>query len=216
MSAPDPSHRDPNHRAGRPKSAAKRDAIIAAAQNRFIQDSYDRVSLDVIAADAGVSKVTIYSHFPNKDALFIAAVSAGCSEVFGRVDLNTADTGAIDEVLYQLGCDFLSMIFDPQVERLHAVILSEGPQRPELPQMFYETVVQRSTQMFADYLQAQAERGAITLDDPYTGAVQFLSMVQGEFRYRVEFGLPAARREEFEPYVRACVSTLMRAWRKPA
>jgi TetR/AcrR family transcriptional regulator, mexJK operon transcriptional repressor len=208
MSPPDPAPRP-----GRPKSPAKRDAIIAAAQHRFTQESFDRVSLDLIAADAGVSKVTIYSHFPNKEALFIAAVSAGCEAVFARVDLNAPDTGPIEDVLYQLGCDFLGMIFDPDVDRLHAVILSEGPHRPELPQMFYDSVVRRSTELFAAYLKVQAACGVIAIDDSYNAAVQFLAMVQGEFRYRVELGLPAARREEIEPYVRGCVATLLRAWR---
>lgn len=205
---------DPAPRSGRPKSPAKRDAIITAARHRFTQESYGRVSLDVIAADAGVSKVTIYSNFPNKEALFIAAVSTGCEEVFGRVDLNAPDHGPIEDVLFQLGCDFVAMIFDPEVERLHAVILSEGPHRPELAQMFYDTVVRRSTELFAAYLQLQADRGVIAIDDSYNAAVQFLAMVQGEFRYRIELGLPAARRDETEPYVRDCVATLLKAWRR--
>jgi TetR/AcrR family transcriptional repressor of mexJK operon len=204
---------DPAQRPGRPKSAARRDAILEAAQKCFTQEAYDRVSLDAVAEMAGVSKVTIYSHFPNKEALFVAALSAGCEEVFARVHLDADTAGPIEEVLYHLGCEFLEMIFAPDAERLHAVILSEAPHRPELPQMFYETVVRRSTCMLAAYLEARAEAGHIRLAAPYTAAVQFLAIVQGEFRYRVELGLPTARRDEIEPYVRDCVATLLAAWR---
>lgn len=201
-------------RPGRPKSPAKRDAIVAAARKLFTAEAFDRVSLEAVAAEAGVSKVTIYSHFESKEALFIAAISAGCEAVFERIDLGTGESGPIDEVLFRLGCDFLDMIFDPEVERLHAVILSEGPHRPALPQMFYETVVRRSTAQFANYLEAQATKGRLTLSDPYMAAVQFLAIVQGEFRYRVELGLPATRAEEIEPYVRSCVRTVLSAWEK--
>lgn len=199
-------------RPGRPKSSTKRDAIIAAAQRRFTQEPYDRVSLDEIAADAYVSKVTIYANFPNKEALFVAAISTSCDAVFGKVDLNAPDSGPVDTVLYRLGSEFLDMIFDPEVERLHAVIMSEGPNRPQLPQMYYDSVVRRSTEVLAAYLKSQADRGWLAIDDPYTAAVQFIAIVQGEFRYRVELGLAKARREEREAYVRACVATLLRAW----
>lgn len=209
LSAPAPF----SSRSGRPRSETKREAVIAAARRLFTQETFDRVSVDAVAAAAGVSKVTIYSHFPNKEALFVAAISASCDNVFAKVDLGAGDVGPIEDVLFRLGCEFLAMIFDPEVDRLHAVILSEGPHRPELPQMFYDSVVQRSTAMFAGYLKAQSDRGVLKIDDAYMAAVQFLAMVQGEFRYRVELGLPAARAEEVQPYVRACVSTLLRAWR---
>jgi TetR/AcrR family transcriptional repressor of mexJK operon len=204
---------DPASRPGRPKSAARRDAILEAAQKCFTHEAYDRVSLDAVAEMAGVSKVTIYSHFPNKEALFIAALSAGCEEVFARVHLDADAAGPIEDVLFQLGCDFLRMIFAPDAERLHAVILSEAPHRPELPQMFYETVVRRSTCVLASYLEAQAEAGRVKIPDAYTAAVQFLAIVQGEFRYRVAFGRPTARREDIEHYVRSCVTMLLCAWR---
>lgn len=199
-------------RTGRPKRETKREAVITAARRLFTQESFDRVSVDAVAAAADVSKATIYAYFPNKEALFIAAISAGCDEVFARIDLNAGAAGPLAEVLFRLGCEFLAMIFDPEVDRLHAVIIAEGPHRPALPQMFYEAVVYRSTTMFAEYLKAEADRGALVIDDPYTAAVQFLAIVQGEFRYRVELGMPAARSEEIEPYVRACVATLLRAW----
>ncbi|MFO0334219.1 MAG: TetR/AcrR family transcriptional regulator [Pseudomonadota bacterium] len=200
-------------RRGRPKSAEKHDAIVAAARTLFTQESYERVSLDAVAAAAGVSKVTIYSHFPDKEALFVAAIGAGCGDVFGRVDLGAPDAGPIEQVLFELGCDFLEMIFDPEVDRLHATILSESRRRPELPRMFYDTIVHRMTELFAAYLQRQAEAGRIRIGEPYTTAVQFLAMVQGEFRYRVELGMPTATREERAAYVRTCVDTLLRAWR---
>lgn len=203
-----------NRQPGRPKSALKREAIVDAARRLFTGEPFERVSLDAIAAEAGVSKVTIYSHFPNKEALFIEAISASCAAVFERVNLEagaTADSG-LDEVLTQLGCDFLEMIFDPEVDRLHAVILGDGPRFPELPKMFYETVVVRSTGILADFLAAQAKAGRIACADPFVAATQFLAIVQGDFRYQVELGLPRVRRDEMERYVRACVAVLLKAW----
>lgn len=50
----------------------KRAAIVDAAIEEFLASGYDATSMDRIAAHAGVSKRTIYNHFPSKDALFVA------------------------------------------------------------------------------------------------------------------------------------------------
>ena len=55
---------------GRPKDPGKRAAILDAAKRMFVSHGFERVSMDQIAAEAGVSKLTVYSHFGDKDRLF--------------------------------------------------------------------------------------------------------------------------------------------------
>ena len=54
-------------------SEAKRQGILEAATRLFTEQGYDGTSVDDIAAEAGVSKQTVYSHFGNKEKLFGAA-----------------------------------------------------------------------------------------------------------------------------------------------
>ena len=49
----------------------KHDAIAAAALVLFARDGYERTSVDAIAAEAGVSKRTVYSHYGDKENLFL-------------------------------------------------------------------------------------------------------------------------------------------------
>ena len=51
----------------------KRDAIGRAALTLFASDGYERTSVDAIAAEAGVSKRTVYSHYGDKESLFLSA-----------------------------------------------------------------------------------------------------------------------------------------------
>ena len=60
-------------RTGRPADEAKREAILAAAAASFFEHGFAASSIEQIAADAGVSKVTIYNRFGDKRALFAAA-----------------------------------------------------------------------------------------------------------------------------------------------
>ena len=59
---------------GRPKDLGKRSSILEAAKRLFSMEGFAGVSMDQIAAEAGVSKLTVYSHFGDKEALFFAAV----------------------------------------------------------------------------------------------------------------------------------------------
>src|SRR3546814_8328288 len=63
---------------GRPKDLAKGAAILDAAKRMFTEHGFDRTSMDQIASEAGVSKLTVYSHFRDKEALFAAAVQSPC------------------------------------------------------------------------------------------------------------------------------------------
>ncbi|WP_457395457.1 TetR/AcrR family transcriptional regulator, partial [Roseateles sp. P5_E1] len=63
---------------GRPKDLGKRAAILEAAKSLFVEQGYNGVSMDSIAAQAGVSKLTVYSHFGDKETLFTEAVKSTC------------------------------------------------------------------------------------------------------------------------------------------
>ncbi|WP_119696564.1 TetR/AcrR family transcriptional regulator [Microbacterium halotolerans] len=58
----------------RRRSEAKRAAILDAAEARFLADGYEQASVDAIAAQAGVSKRTMYDHFGEKGAIYLRAV----------------------------------------------------------------------------------------------------------------------------------------------
>ncbi|HVI96538.1 MAG TPA: helix-turn-helix domain-containing protein, partial [Anaeromyxobacter sp.] len=57
---------------------AKRRQILDGARLVFGELGYERASVDLIAARAGVSKATVYNHFADKQALFVAAVVEEC------------------------------------------------------------------------------------------------------------------------------------------
>lgn len=54
--------------------SAKRDHLIATAQRLFYRDGYRIVGIDTLLAEAGVAKMTLYNHFPSKEALIVAVI----------------------------------------------------------------------------------------------------------------------------------------------
>ena len=66
---------------GRPKDPAKRAAILEAAKTLFLAGGFSGTSMDAVAKEAGVSKLTVYSHFSDKETLFSAAIEAKCQNM---------------------------------------------------------------------------------------------------------------------------------------
>ncbi|MFW5415679.1 TetR/AcrR family transcriptional regulator [Nocardiopsis sp. CNT-189] len=52
---------------GRGRGERTRDALRAAAYRLFLEDGYDRTPVARIAAEAGVSHMTFFRHFPTKE-----------------------------------------------------------------------------------------------------------------------------------------------------
>lgn len=63
------------------KGAQTRRAVLQAAIDRFARDGYRSTSVAVIARDAGVGGTVPYAYFPNKEALFLAALDEDAAAV---------------------------------------------------------------------------------------------------------------------------------------
>ncbi|MEA3011130.1 MAG: hypothetical protein QOJ91_2822 [Sphingomonadales bacterium] len=61
-------------------AAATRDALLAAARRRFLEESYENVGLREIAGDAGVDVALVSRYFGSKEALFREVMRKAPSE----------------------------------------------------------------------------------------------------------------------------------------
>ena len=72
-------------RAKRSGGRSKRDAVLDAAVDLLMLNGYDGTSMDAVAAQAGVSKTTVYAHFADKLELFKAVLQHGSLELGQRL-----------------------------------------------------------------------------------------------------------------------------------
>lgn len=79
--------------------------LLAVATEAFAHRGYDAVSLSDVAAAAGLSKSAVYRHFPSKEELFLAAVSAAVAEVTAAFEERTGCSGRVspDRAASELG-----------------------------------------------------------------------------------------------------------------
>lgn len=85
------------------KKNEKRAAILQAAQAEFEGKFFADVTLENIAARAGVGKGTLYLYFKNKEDLFLQLAVDGMDEMTARVKEMIASEGVYEDVFFQLG-----------------------------------------------------------------------------------------------------------------
>lgn len=172
-----------------PVSAAKREAIIKAAANVFMTSGYEAASMDQIAAAAGVSKQTVYSHFGAKDLLFEGIVKSRCASLMGSDDLPVDIDGDVETVLTTTALRFMRLVTSGEGLTLYRVILAESGRFPELAKAFYRAGPRAATDRLAVYLAAQAKIETIKVDDPQTSAEMFFAMLRDDLYLRCLLGL---------------------------
>jgi TetR/AcrR family transcriptional repressor of mexJK operon len=198
---------------GRPKDLGKRAAILDAAKRLFVAQGFAGVSMDQIAADAGVSKLTVYSHFGDKEALFAAAVQAHFEQQLPESLFAAADAAPLHDGLMQIARAFFAMIMDPDALAGHRIMCTPQVVESGMPQQAWEVGPQRAIDMVADVLRHHLERGELEIDDVPRAASQFLCLVKGDLHQKVVFGcapLPAAH--EAEAQLEGAVDMFLRAY----
>ena len=188
----------------------KHGAISDAARRVFLRDGY-RASMDLVAAEAGVSKQTVYNHFGSKEGLFRAIVE-GCSEEFLTVLVEReAGGGDARETLHQFGLRFLALVLDPQSLALHRMLVAEAPRFPDLAAEVYRAGPGRAVRRLAAYLEQQDRRGTLVVPDPVLSAEQFLGSLTGHVHFRALVGVARPSPAEIERIVRHAVGSFLGA-----
>jgi TetR/AcrR family transcriptional repressor of mexJK operon len=173
---------------GRPKDPGKRAAILDAAKRMFVSHGFERVSMDQIASEAGVSKLTVYSHFGDKESLFGEAVRAHCEQGMPTSLFVAEPETPLRERLTTIGNAFFSMIMTPEAIAGHRILCSPQVATSAMPAVFWEAGPQRVQQSFADLLEGRVAAGELEIDDCQRAASQFFTLLKGEPHAHAVFG----------------------------
>lgn len=176
---------------GRPADAAKHAAIIEAAIGSFFARGYAASSIEHIAADAGVSKVTVYSHFGDKRALFSAAVETECERLRDHFSIASIERGSVRDRLLAIGEAMVAFLSRPEMIQFDRRIAAETEHEPEIGAAFLAAGPHRVKRAFAGLLRAMTESGEIAVEDTELAAEQFVSMCKGMGDLERRFGRPS-------------------------
>ncbi|MEV0231983.1 TetR/AcrR family transcriptional regulator [Nonomuraea sp. NPDC050786] len=195
------------------RSPVKRRAILDAAIKVFTDQGYARTSVDAIAAVAGVGKQTVYSHFGDKEQLFLAAIQEARSSVgVTPAEPPIAFSGDPREDLVVLGERILDIALSPRVSAMHRLTIAEVAHHPELQRTWRESSASADHDVLG-YLRACDGDGRLRVPDPIRAARQFAYLVITEGRVETAYGMLPLRPERRHAIAADAADLIVRAHR---
>jgi len=179
----------PRERSGRSKDAHKRAAILHAARTLFFAHGLDQTAIEDIAAAAGVSKVTVYGHFGDKETLLEAVIRAQASEIEQSLIRPRARGAPLADVLDALGDALLGVMTSPDMEACDRLLSVEAERHPELARRYYEAGPGYVHAQLAAVLAEAIGRGEIAPDDPPRVAEDLIGLWKGMMPVERRFGV---------------------------
>ena len=200
-------------RLGRPRSEAKRQAILTAATEVFLDLGFGAASMDSVAQRAAVSKATVYKHFGSKEKLFGAIIESRCRALMSPLLTPEIRSNELEATLRAIADRFVDLIMDASALALYRVVIAEAPRFPELARVFYENGPEQAIGNLAGYLSEETERGHLVISDSVGAAEQFFSLLSGYVHVRALLGMGACRpTSDLTDHIAGVVRTFMRAF----
>lgn len=195
--------------------APKRHQILTGARQVFGELGYERASVDVIAARAGVSKATVYNHFQDKEALFVACSSQEADEMRAELRASIAAPGGeLVPALQAIGERVVEFLISPSIVSLYRHTLAEVARLPEIGATVHERGPKAIYDAVATRLARWSDEGALQIDEPRWAAVHFVKLCEADLVLRARLGVLARPADaEVQDAVRRGVKAFVRAYR---
>lgn len=143
----------------------KRQAIVEAAIAEFRSSGFESTSMDKIAATAGVSKRTVYNHFPSKDELFAQILHELWNSSAWQAEQPYDPAVPLREQLIGLLSKKMAMLQDSYFLDLARVAIAEAIHSPERAQEMVSRMTRREEEA-AVWLRAAQADGKLLKADP--------------------------------------------------
>ncbi len=201
---------------GRPKDMEKRAAILASAKALFIRNAFAGTSMDAIAAAAGVSKLTVYSHFGDKDNLFREVIRSRIHDLLPEQIYAFDPAVDIADTLRVIARAHVKIDCEPENVGTFRAILSDCRQgNPRYGKLLWEEGPARTHALLATLLREVVAHGGLEVREIETASVQFFSLIKGDLLLRRLFACdecPETAASEIETMAMAGVDTFLRAY----
>lgn len=203
---------------GRPKDLEKREAIFDAARKLFREKGYGNTSMQEIADAAGVSKLTLYSHFADKEDLFRMAL-----EHLGKAIRFDIDLGELIEkhdpyiALTQVGRFVVSTLLSYDSLCSQRMVLAEIKHFPHISRAYIFAGLDGFMVRLEDCMRAIGRRHPeFFFKDPRRSAGFFYGMIKGDFHPRFLYDVNPPAPEFVDEYLQDCVKFFLDGHRKAA
>ena len=199
-------------RRGRPANEALGQTIVDTAGELFAELGFQATTLDKVARRAKISKLSIYRHFENKEALFSAAMAAGCQQLFAPQTLLQGDL-SVEDQLMAVGSLLLRTLLRPDVRSVEAMVMADKTSQNSLSKLHFEAGPAYVIAQIEALLRQLHAKAVLNVPDPLRSARLFAALFKGsDLLIIARFDEARAEDDnEIESYCRSAVAMFIAA-----
>lgn len=149
--------------------------ILDAALTVFAAQGYSGTTMDAVAAEAGVTKPTLYSYFPSKESLF-QAMMLGKRDLMLDVFDHPSAKGMVAD-LQSFAWAYADTVMRPDMLSLARLIIGEVSRFPEIGRAYQASGPDHLLRGIMRYLEGQRDAGRLTFEDAELAAQDLWGLI---------------------------------------
>jgi TetR/AcrR family transcriptional repressor of mexJK operon len=170
------------------RADAKRRTILRAAKAVFLKSGFGGTTMDAVAARAAVSKMTVYRHFEDKEALFAGVITELCEQIMDE-NVEALFEKSPEQALKGFARKMVSILFAPETVELHRIVIAECRRFPKLGRFFFESGPEASIAALEAYFARNKGNPAFKVRNARRTAEEFLELLRGYSHLKALLGL---------------------------
>ena len=175
------------------KEVAPKDKVFQTAARMFYQHGYRAIGVDTLAAESGISKMTLYRHYPTKDDLIVAYLKDSNDLFWSNFEQITKDAPNASEKILSFFEGLQDYVQSPSC--YGCPFLNVATEYPETDYLGHQVAIEHKQSVRTRFRQLAKEAGAKQLD---ILADQLFLLMDGAYMASRMFGAknPAAHLAE--------------------
>jgi len=195
---------------GEIRKGRKYDQVLDGARRIFLRDGFDGASVDDIAREAGVSKATLYSYFPDKRLLFTEICNAECRRQADAAEAEISETAPVETILTFAAQRIAGFLLSDFGRNMFRLVVAESSRFPEIGRSFYRNGPGLIHDRLVHHLQHMHDTGLLRIADVDLAADQFAQLCKAHIHEKLIFGLAdEITPEDVQRTVRGAVDMFM-------
>lgn len=164
-------------KAGKTAGEKRREVILEAAWELFLEKGFEAVSVDEIIRKSGGSKSTVYGLFGSKEGLFLELVTSVNERILLDARMPETSGYSTRDALIRLGWSLTGQILTDKAIDMYRLSVSEAKRFPRIGKLFYEAGPGQTRRGVAEYIEKEAAAGRLKVKDARRAAEFFIGMI---------------------------------------
>jgi len=200
-------------KAGKTAGEKRREVILEAAWELFLEKGFEAVSVDEIIRKSGGSKSTVYGLFGSKEGLFLELVTSVNERILLDARMPETSGYSTRDALIRLGWSLAGQILTDKAIDMYRLSVSEAKRFPRIGKLFYEAGPGQTRRGVAEYIEKEAAAGRLKVKDARRAAEFFIGMILINDHIAMSLGaMGAPSRARLKAVIEEAVDVLLAAY----